>query len=372
MAVILLICMILIVIYPYTLYPAVLKLIAKYTGNIYPSGNDECVQSVSIIIAAYNEEKAIFNKIINTLSLEYPYDRLEVLVGSDGSEDNTDNILSLFKNDARVKAYSFNRNGKSAVLRKLITMAKGEILVFTDATSVVSEKALTALVRHFTDRKVGAVAGNIRFENEGLFEKYERLIKRLESNVGTVIGASGALYAVRKEIADDFEAPAASDDFYISMLPFKKNKKVVFEEDAIVYENEVLNMKQQFRKYLRLGAGGFQAVIRLKRLLLPDYGLTAFAFWSHRVIRWITPFIIAFLCLLCISMSLASGFFMILAVILAVLLILSSLFYHSSVFVKIAGRLGIIFRYFIINYALMAGSIGYLFGRRYARWNPVR
>ncbi|MCD6388404.1 MAG: glycosyltransferase family 2 protein, partial [Desulfobulbaceae bacterium] len=226
----------------YFLFPLVLLA----AGRIFPlnAKKEKIYPSISIIISAYNEENDIAAKIDNTLALNYPPEKVEILIGSDGSTDNTASIVESFTGE-RIRFYDFQKNrGKTSVQNDLVEKSKGDILVFTDAASFLSRDSVEKLVRNFADSRVGCVAGRLRFidtdqnlttESQGLYWRYEVKLRELESCLGTLVGVDGPLYAVRKKCYVPLEANIISD-LMTPLLVLEQGRKVILEPEAVVDE----------------------------------------------------------------------------------------------------------------------------------------
>ncbi|MDD4364019.1 MAG: glycosyltransferase family 2 protein, partial [Atribacterota bacterium] len=217
--------------YPLSLYS--LSLFKKY-NIIYLVGY---LPSVSIIIAAYNEEKVIEDKIKNTLELDYPKEKLEIIVFSDSSKDNTDDIVKRYEKVGVKLLRIEGRKGKTFCQNRAVKHAKGEIVVFSDANSIYQSDAIKKLVRNFADKQIGCVSGELKYfssdnnndkNSEGFYWKYEKMIKRLESKNSSLVGANGAIYAVRKKLYVFLEDFAISD-FTEPLMIFKNGCRVIYE-----------------------------------------------------------------------------------------------------------------------------------------------
>ncbi|MGA2775475.1 MAG: glycosyltransferase family 2 protein [Candidatus Omnitrophota bacterium] len=257
---------------------------------------------VSILIAAYNEEKVIGDKLKNCLALDYPAELLQIYIASDGSSDNTNDIVKGYaEKEKRIHLLEFPRTGKSGVLNKAMACLKSEIVVFSDANTEYMRDALKNLIKHFSDEKVGCVCGRLIYRNPGevvsgkgesFYWRYETALKKMESRLGYVAGANGAIYAIRRELFELLPAGTINDDFTISMRIVQKGFKSMYDENAIAYEYVAPNMKSEFRRHMRDGAGHYIAVYHLLGLLNPFLGLRSFIYWSHRLLRWAAPFVL--------------------------------------------------------------------------------
>lgn len=295
------------VIYSYVGYPIILCLLAKFKGR--RPNSDSAAEGakpleeypfVSIIIAAYKEESVILERLNNAVSLDYPADRYEVLIGCDGNEDTTGELVNTF-DDSSIKLCQYpQRRGKPSVLNDTVPQAKGDLIAFSDANTFWEPDALKRLVSHFENPEVGGVCGQLCLtdphtgENvDGMYWKYENVLKRWEGQIGALLGVNGAIYAIRKELWEEIPANSIVDDFLIGMRVHLKGSQLLFDEKAIANEESAPSIGAEFHRRARIGAGGFQSLCWLSSLLSPKYGYTAFAFWSHKVARWLCPAFLA-------------------------------------------------------------------------------
>ena len=254
---------------------------------------------VSLVVAAYNEESCIGEKLSNSLKLDWPSERLEVLVGSDGSTDRTDALVTACT-DARVRLSAAPRGGKVAVLNRCIPSAHGDIVVLTDANTMLDGRALKKLLRHFRDPKVGAVCGRLRLYNklrreyeESAYWAYESLIKFYEGKHGAVLGANGGIYAIRKSLFTPLPPDTIVDDFVIPMRILQAGYRVLYDPEAVAFEETTEDYAKEAGRRARIAAGNFQSLRMLGGMLLPTRGFVSFAFWSHKLLRWVAPFLMA-------------------------------------------------------------------------------
>ncbi|MBF5043998.1 glycosyltransferase family 2 protein [Aggregicoccus sp. 17bor-14] len=250
---------------------------------------------VSLVVAAYNEASCIGEKVKNSLALEYPADRFEILIGSDGSTDGTDEIVRSTP-DARVRLSAAPRAGKTSVLNRCIPVASGDIVVLSDANTMIDPDAVQKLVRHFDDPEVGAVCGKLKLFNptnaeyeESAYWSYESLIKFYEGKRGAVMGANGGLYAIRRTLFTQLPPSTIVDDFVIPLRILENGFKVVYEPEAVAHEETTEDYDQEFGRRARIAAGNFQSLQMVPGLLSPTAGFRAFAFWSHKLLRWCAP-----------------------------------------------------------------------------------
>ena len=292
------------IVYTYIGYPIVLYLWSNlFDVKRKNEGRaDYAWPTVSLLIAAYNEEKVISAKIENCLMLDYPKDLLHIWVASDGSSDNTNRMVKKYTEaQAHIHLLEFPRTGKSGILNQAMKLLNSEVVVFSDANTEYSADAVKRLVRHFEDPDVGCVSGRLIYRNPGetisgkgesIYWKYETALKKMESKLGYVAGANGAIYAIRRDLFEPFPPRTINDDFTLSMKIVMKGFKCVYDENAIVYEDVAPTMQSEFNRHVRDGAGHYIAVVHLLGLLNPLLGLRSFIYWSHRIFRWMVPFLL--------------------------------------------------------------------------------
>ncbi|HUJ29630.1 MAG TPA: glycosyltransferase family 2 protein [Myxococcales bacterium] len=250
---------------------------------------------VSVLVAAYNEQDCIAHRLENLLEQDYPADRLEILVGSDASTDDTDAIVQRFA--ARgVRLSRGERCGKAGVLSRLVTQARGEVLVMTDANTAFERDAVRRLVQPLRDDEVGLVCGRLRLHSpagapvaEGAYWKLESLLKLYESRRGCVMGANGGIYAVRKELFAPLPDGTVVDDFVAALRVLEAGYQVRYEPEALAHEEAAPDHAGEYRRRVRIAAGCFRALSQHRDLLSFRHGFTAFALWSHKVLRWFVP-----------------------------------------------------------------------------------
>src|SRR5438067_10612828 len=250
---------------------------------------------VSVLVAAYNEASCIGQRIENLLAQDYPADKIEIIVGSDGSTDSTDTIVQHYA--ARgVKLSRGERSGKAGVLARIIGVAKGEVLILTDANSEFEKDAIRRLVQPLRDPAVGLVCGRLRLHSplgapvaEGAYWKLESLLKLYESRRGCVMGANGGIYAVRRHLFPPLPAGTVVDDFVAALRVLQSGYEVRYEPEAVAHEQTAPDHVVEYRRRVRIAAGAFRALSHFRDLLKPRHGFTAFALWSHKVLRWLVP-----------------------------------------------------------------------------------
>jgi poly-beta-1,6-N-acetyl-D-glucosamine synthase len=261
--------------------------------------SDDHWPEVSLVVAAYNEENWIANKVANHLALDYPEGKLHHIIITDGSDDRTPEIARSFPG---IEVYHEpERRGKIAAVHRVMPFLKTPIVVFTDANTLLNPEAIRRIVRHYTDPQVGAVAGEKRVQmsssdaahaaGEGIYWKYESLLKHLDSELYSVVGAAGELFSIRRELYFPVPEDTVIEDFFMTLTIAKGGHRVVYEPEAYAVEGPSASVPEELKRKIRIAAGGLQAIGRLKELLNPfKYGVLSFQYVSHRVLRWtLTP-----------------------------------------------------------------------------------
>jgi cellulose synthase/poly-beta-1,6-N-acetylglucosamine synthase-like glycosyltransferase len=355
-----------IIFFTYIGYPVILYLLSKifYQNEKTEVNENHDWPKVSLLIAAYNEEGVIGAKIKNCIALDYPKDLLQILIASDGSSDSTNNIVRKYVAEHKnIQLLEFTRTGKSGMLNQAIKSVRGEIVVFSDANTEYSIDALKKLVKHFKDPDIGCVSGRLIYRNPGeaisgkgesLYWKYETALKLMESKLGYVAGANGAIYAIRRDLFEPFSPRTINDDFTLSMKIVEKGFKSLYEETAKVYEDVAPTVTSEFHRHVRDGAGHYIAVTCLIGLLNPFLGLRSFIYWSHRIFRWLVPFFL--ILLFCLNIFLFDELFY------KYLFILQCLFYSLAIIgwactksIKIPFLFYVPFYFCNLNLALLLG-----------------
>ena len=343
------------------------------------AGDASAWPMVSLVFSAFDEESCIRRKIENCLALDYPPDRLEILVGCDGCGDRTAE-LARAAGGGRVKVLELSpRAGKAAVLSRLVPGARGDLVVLTDANVMLEPGAVRALVRRFADPSVGAVVGRLRLYNptrrdfeESLYWKYETALKYYEGKHGCVLGANGGIYAVRRILFAPLRPDTITDDFVVPLRIAARGFTVPFEADAVALEETTEDAGREFGRRARIGAGNWQALMRVPGLLDPRSGFLFFAFVSHKLLRWAAPFLLAVTLLANGALAAAPGAWGYRALLLG-----QALFYAlaaagwrgASGLGGSARRLASLAHYFVaMNAALAVGLWRFLRGTQRAAW----
>jgi len=359
--------------YVYLGYPLLMALWARLCPR--PHHCADIFPPITLIIPAYNEAECIVEKLRNSLALSYPSDSLEILVVTDGSDDGTE-CLAASLQDPRIHVlHQPQRLGKAAAVARAAEVARGDLLVFTDANAVLSTTALIHLARHFGDPSVGAVGGVKRVrgsDGEGLYWRYENMLKQWESSVSSVMGVPGELWAVRAKLYEPLPPDTILDDWTASMQLIADGWRVIQAPNAIAREDPSTSLRASWERRVRNAAGGWQGIIRLGH---PKRHASLLTWWqclSHRGLRWmVVPWL--WLPLMIASIALARHPFY-LAVCLA-----QWTFYDLATIGGLLASHGterpVVTAAFYLLYTNAAAAIGgcrYLMGRQPAAWKKVR
>jgi len=259
---------------------------------------------VTLFIAAYNEEDIVKEKMINCYALNYPPEKLKIVWVTDGSNDNTNDLLQNYE-DVRI-LFDPKRGGKAAAFNRAMPFIKSPLTIYTDANTMLCKEAINEIVKEFTRKEVACVAGEKRVSTtekqdatagEGMYWEYESKLKELDYRLYSAVGAAGELFAIRTEFFEYLPADTLLDDFMLSMRIAQKGYKIAYCKNAYAVESGSANIFEENKRKVRIAAGGLQSVWRLRSLLNPfKYGVLNFQYVSHRVLRWtITPFALVIL-----------------------------------------------------------------------------
>ncbi len=365
LAVIFWICVYL-VLHTYLFYPLILELLSfRKRGNENQYTRNDDLPVVSVIISAFNEEEVIAEKIESIFNGDYPDDKLEVLIGSDNSDDDTAAIVGRYLPEhPNLKFRDFRqRRGKQNVVNDLVSESKGELLILTDANVMFDTSTVFNLVRHFRNPGIGLVDTNMinkGMRDEGIsyqekaYISREVHIKNMEGRLwGTMMGPFGGCYAIRKEDYSMVPPNYLVDDFYINMKIFDKGKKAINDLEAPVFEDVSNVLRDEFRRKVRIATGNWQNLRTFSHLLLRKN--LGFCFLSHKVLRWLGPFFILTALLVNAVLAIFSLFYLILLLMHVALLLLPLLDY----LLKKAGihirPLRLATHFYAMNLALLVG-----------------
>lgn len=354
-----------------------------FKGKRLAPGLDQDFPTLTLVIAAYNEEIIIEEKIANTLQLSYPAGKLSLVFVTDGSSDRTPDLVA---NYPQIKLmHTPVRSGKILAMHRAMDEVDTEVVVFTDANTFLNKDALLLIARHYADTKVGAVSGEKRVvqdalsdatAGEGFYWKYESTLKKWDSELYSVVGAAGELFSVRRSLYRSVEPDTIVDDFMISMRIAEQGYRIVYEPEAYASELSSENIREELKRKVRIAAGGMQSILRLKKLLNPFHDpLLTFQYISHRVLRWtVTPFLMILALVLNVLIVVNSGG-MIYQLLLAgqvgfyVLALAGWVLETRKIKVK---ALFVPYYFCMMNYAVMAGIRRYFKGSQSAAWEKSK
>lgn len=368
--------------YAWIFYPFFLRFLVRRCSGM--AGTDAAASpsaeqpEVAVIIAAYNEADVIEKRLFNLAEQHYPLSKITLYLGDDGSSDGTPDLVARWQKShpgLSLVVKSFNRQGKMATLKHLVRLAKEPILVFSDANTMFDSHAIAIMVAALQRPGIGCVCGRLILEQPtqtpfSAEEKYwerETQWKGFESTVDSCLGVNGAIYALRRELfPDDLPDNVIIDDFVIGMRVRQKGWRVAYHPEALAKE-PLPQVTHEFNRRVRIGTGAYQALWLCRRLLLPRYGVFALMFWSHKVLRWITPhLLILWLCaawavsLWCLGIKAS-------AVILAVLLAVGAL--GAFLFARVQSSFSQLWLHFLrMNTGLLVGFFQFCMGRTQGSW----
>lgn len=291
-----------IIFYNYLGYACIALLFNAFRNKKATKSAKEAYQpSVSFIVAAYNEEDFIEKKLLNALQQDYPSDKIEYIFVTDGSSDDTTTIVQKFPQIRLMHQPA--RNGKSAAINRAVEAASNDILIFSDANTLLNREATKLIAQHYADAMVGGVAGEKKVmnpdgngagvgEGEGMYWKYESALKKIDSAFYSVVGAAGELFSLRRKLYTPLPSNVILDDFVLSLEVAQKGYRILYEPAAYAMELPSFSYKEEQKRKVRIAAGGFQAIGMLRPLLqFWKQPRLSFLYISHRVLRWaVTPF----------------------------------------------------------------------------------
>jgi cellulose synthase/poly-beta-1,6-N-acetylglucosamine synthase-like glycosyltransferase len=371
-----------VILYTYAGYPLIIRLLAKYFPK--PLSKAEFLPTVTVLIPAFNEEQYIAKKIENTLSLDYPRDKFQIIVAADGSSDATSQIAKSYEKDGVLVNHTPERNGKMAAIVRSMKDVQGEIVVFSDANNMYDVQAIRELVRPFSDVSVGATTGaKLIIEDgrdlssaEGLYWKYESSIKKHESTVDSCVSSVGEILAVRKSSFVPPIEKIINDDHYIILDILRRGSRVIYVPTAKSYEYVSFSAQDEVTRRIRMNAGLFQTIFMSGKLLSGVRLLFIWQIISHKYFRAFLPFAFVFVFLtnlLVVALAKEQSLFF------TGLFCFQVLFYAAALignWLKFNGRIGklLYLPTFLLNSnaATMMGFFNYLTNRQSHIWQRVR
>jgi cellulose synthase/poly-beta-1,6-N-acetylglucosamine synthase-like glycosyltransferase len=362
------------VFYAYLGYPLTLALAARLRRRLVQK--TAFFPAVTLIITAYNEEKRIREKVENTLALDYPREKLQVLVASDGSTDTTAFIVREYAERGIKLLQVGERRGKENAQREAVAIASGEILVFTDVATRLDPDGLAQIVANFADPTVGCVSSEDHVQGqdgtpagEGMYVRYEMWLRRLESSVYSLVGLSGSFFAARKRVCQDFSAEMQSD-FRTLLNSIKLGLRGVCDPNAVGYYLDVSDPRKEMERKVRTVIRGMTVFFRhLELLNYFRYGIFSFQFFCHKLVRWLVPFFMAAALAANVSLALTSSAYQ-------ALLAMQLVFYAAALIIFTAGLTTHTFilklpaYFFTVNLAIAIAWWRYIKGDRVVMWTP--
>lgn len=337
---------------------------------------------VTLLVTAYNEKDYLHKKIANSLELEYPKDKLKLLWVTDGSNDGTPEMLKEYKDVTVI--HKEERMGKIAAMNRAVAFVKSPIVVFSDANTMLGKESLKIIAKLFQNPKVGCVSGEKRViveksdkaagAGEGIYWKYESLLKKWDAELNSAVGAAGELFAIRTDLFKEVEPDTLLDDFIISLRVAMQGYKIEYNPNAYAIEKPSANIKEELKRKIRIAAGGIQSIVRLAPLLnIFKYGLLSFQYISHRVLRWtIAPLMLPLLFILNILLLKEALFY-------EILFALQLLFYTMALLGwYLQSReinwkvLFIPFYFLMMNYAVYRGFFRYIAKSQSINWERAK
>lgn len=374
-----------VVFYTYIGYGVVifaLSKVRKPNKNAVPLA-DKDLPRITLVVAAYNEEQCIEEKIVNTLNLDYPREKLSIFFVTDGSTDNTPELVKKFH--AVRLFHDFPRNGKIHAVNRVMRHVTTPVVVFSDANTLLNRNALRNLVRHYQDGRVGGVAGEKRIcantednasgSGEGFYWKYESFLKRKDAEVYSIVGAAGELFSIRTALFEEPPENTIIEDFWLSMTICARGYRFAYEPDACALETASVSVGEEWKRKVRISAGGFQAIARLKHLLNPfRYGILSFQYISHRVLRWtLAPAFLPLILLSNVWLALTGPAFYAWLLLSQITFYLMALLGYQYRDKKISIKGFFVPYYFLVmNLSVYAGFLRYLTGSQSVLWEKAR
>ena len=340
--------------------------------------DDDYLPPISIIITAYNEESRIADKLDNTLELDYPQDKMEIIVVSDGSTDSTDEIVTSYAERGIKLLQIPERKGKHYGQGQGVKEATNELLILTDATTFLWRESVKKMVRNFSDPSIGCISGMDYIRNEksagsgeGLYVQYEMSLRELESASGSLVGVSGCFYAVRRQICEGW-IDNMSSDFYLPIFARMRGYRTILEDQAQCYYEVLIDPGKEFTRKVRTIVHGLEVLLRFKKVLNPfKFGLFALQMFSHKLSRWMAPIYLIVLFIANFLLIKSSTFYL-------AFFILQAAFYLIALAGIISRRiqnlpmLKVPFFFVMFNYAILVAIYDYLAKKEYILWEPTK
>ncbi|MCM5529389.1 glycosyltransferase family 2 protein [Parasegetibacter sp. NRK P23] len=361
----------------------ILVFLKKKIGKAGHTFSEAPLPAVTLVVAAFNEEDFIGEKIENSLSLDYPEGLFKLLIITDGSSDRTPEIASSYP--GVIVMHQPERRGKVAAIERAMEKVDTPIVVFTDANTTLNKACILNIARHYQDEKTGGVAGEKKVRSlketqvagagEGLYWKYESYLKKLDAELYTVVGAAGELFSIRTHLYEKVPSDVLLDDFIISLRICQRGYRVAYEPEAYAVEAPSASMLEEQKRKIRISAGGFQSIVMLRPLLnIFRYPVLSFQYISHRVLRWaVCPFLLPLILLLNIYLVCTNGAWPFQALLAAQVLFYAAAlvgWYYSTRNKKVK-LLYVPYYFLFLNISLYLGLFRYLRGKQSVLWDKA-
>lgn len=367
------------VVYVYFGYPLLLAVASRLVRSapVRVAGTEP---SVTLIISAFNEADCIEAKLDNSLALDYPADKIDILVVSDASDDGTDDIVNGYAGRGVRLLRMHERGGKTLGLNAAAADSQSEVLVFSDANAMYRPDAVRRLVENFSDERIGAVIGESTYESpdspsgqsESAYWRYEIAIKTMETRLGSVVGGDGAIYAVRRSLYDPMSADALSD-FVNPLNVVNAGFRCVYEPAAVSYEGTADSFSKEYRRKVRIVNRAWRAMMKMKYMLNPlRHGWFAVKLWSHKMLRWLVPFFLVAIFVLNLLLLQSGGIY--------ILTLGVQIAFYALAFAGYLARnsesqptlLRVPFYFCLVNVAAAIGIAESMVGKSYTTWATAR
>lgn len=368
--------------YAYLGYPLLLVILVVFLRK--PVEKRDITPSVSLLISAYNEENTIKRKIQNSLSLDYPKEKLEIVVISDASTDRTNDIVFSYLDDGVKLLVQPEHIGKTAGLNQAVLGAMSEIIVFTDATAMLRKDTIRKLVRPFADKTIGLVSATTKYiantddeMNDGIdiYSRLEQFVKVKEGEIGSIVGAEGSIFAVRKELYEYLNEDLIND-LVIPLQIIRKGFRSIMEKDVMCLEERAPTLKGEYRRQVRITNRSLKVLFSELTLLNPfKWKLFALKLFSHKVLKWLVPFLAASTFFLNLLLTFHGTIYIITFLcqisfyLLATIEIIST---SPPLRGRARGLFTLPYQFCLVNYAILKGWISFLSGNVETIWTPER
>lgn len=374
---IILLSILFLIVYPYFIYPVILYLLSIFLSKKLKKKNYE--PKVTLIISAYNEEKVIESKILNSLGLDYPNYLMQIIVVSDKSSDSTDEIVKRYVTNGVELFIAKERNGKTAGLNSAILEAKGEVVVFSDADAMYQKDSIKKMVSLLSDNSIGLVTGSTDYvetinsdmvATSSLYTRLERYIKKMESRLGSCVGADGAVFAMKRELY----IPLRDDDINDLVIPLnvvKQGHRVILGEEIKCSEPPSDTLEGEFKRQVRITNRTLNALFRNIELMnLLAYPLFSFQIISHKILRFAVPLFMIIAMGINIMVLNLSIFYKILLFGQVLFYLLAILAYLVEKITSKPNKLNIISHFLMVQISMLFGWWGFISGKRQVIWKP--